>query len=748
MATNFNNNSIPSAGGFKPSSKDTPLDIRTRVETENDIINIPNPFVGMMIFVKDTKKRLEVLSLKEVTVGLTTKNVVDEYRELAINVDLKDYATKEELNSKANSEDIPTKVSQLENDKNYATESYVKIEISNAQLGGEDVDLSGYATKDELNNKANKSDIPTKVSQLENDSNYLTNIPNEYVTETELNDVLKNVGLEDYQLKEDLTLSTNDKTIVGAINELFQDVDSGKQIIADAIGDKNITKDSTFTAMGEAILELKGEEPDEADPLEILYNMMVEDGYNEATRYMTIDELISLLDDSNISLSNIKQISCGGNFTFILMKDGSLWSCGCNTAGVLGTGDMLDRSVFKQVTININNDVEKIACGKNHAFILKNDGSIWACGYNSNGQLGLGDTNYRTTFTQVTTNINNDVKEVCCGGYHSFILKKDGSLWSCGYNDSGQLGLNDYGNRSVFTKVTTNINNDVEKIACGQEHVLILKKDGSLWGCGYNYYGSLGINESSEKLVFIKITTNINNDVKEIYCGGYHSVILKKNNSIWSCGYNYYGQLGHNDYQHRYTFTQVTTNINNDVEQIYCGLTYTVILKSDGSLWACGNNDIGQLGNGDYANKTVFTQVMSDVNMASCGDAHTFILKNDGSVYACGYNDRGQLGVGGILSSNTFVSVPIDANVEVDESDIPRLKLYYYLLDNNIPVKEFMSIDDMLSLLVGEEPNEDVENIRKTLSDLMLEGGYDIVGNEDINTLLEILTLSGINAGK
>ena len=168
-----------------------------------------------------------------------TKEEVDEkFENIDINtdnIDLSNYATKEEL---------PTKASQLENDLNYltsipeeyvtetelnnkgyltehqdisgkadktelfskdyndlinkpnipsldgyATENYVKNEIANAQLGGENnkIDLSGYATKDDLNGKANTEDIPTKVSQLENDSNYLTNIPSEYITETELN---------------------------------------------------------------------------------------------------------------------------------------------------------------------------------------------------------------------------------------------------------------------------------------------------------------------------------------------------------------------------------------------------------------------------------------------------------------------------------------------------------------------------------------------------------------------------------
>ena len=91
-----------------------------------------------------------------------------------------------------------------------ATESYVKNEIANAQLEGGEVDLSGYATKDELNNKADKSSIPTKVSQLENDSKFLTSVPNEYVTKDELNDALENNGSGSAFKLSDFTVSNGD----------------------------------------------------------------------------------------------------------------------------------------------------------------------------------------------------------------------------------------------------------------------------------------------------------------------------------------------------------------------------------------------------------------------------------------------------------------------------------------------------------------------------------------------------------
>ena len=78
----------------------------------------------------------------------------------------------------------------------------------------------------------------------------------------------------------------------------------------------------------------------------------------------------------------------------------------------------------------------------NHSLILKNDNTLWGCGDNYYGELGLGDGTNRTTFTQITTNTN-DIKKISCGFDHIVILKNDDTLWGCGRNDYGQLGLGD-----------------------------------------------------------------------------------------------------------------------------------------------------------------------------------------------------------------------------------------------------------------------------------------------------------------
>ena len=543
----------------------------------------------------------------------------------------------------------------------------------------------------------------------------------------------------------------------GKVNEAFTSANNGKQLIASAIGNPLITGNSTFKAMSEAILGLRRESDNENDVREVLYNMMIEDGYNEATNSMTVDELIELLDDSQIDTCEIKQIACGESHAFVLKNDGSLWACGLNDKGQLGLNNTTNKTTFTQVTTNINNDVKQVACGGKHTFIIKNDGSIWATGYNYFGQLGLNNTVDRNVFTQVYTDIT-DIKQIACGQNYTIILANDGGLWACGSNNYGEqgLGTSDYDAHSTFTKVTTNINNDVKEVVCGYHSTYILKNDGSLWACGYNNFGQLGLGNSGDnthRRTFTQVTTNINNDVKQVVCGINFVYILKNDGTVWSCGCNNFGQLGlgtSGSSAVKTTFTQVTTSINNDVKQISCGgldVSYgydqVFILKNDGTVWSCGSNYYGQLGLGDTTDRSVFTQVTTsinnDVKQISCGGGQSFIFKNDGTVWSCGYNNFGQLGLGTSGSSSkktTFTQVSTFSSVEIAEYEIRRLKLYYYLLDNEIEVTESMDIGTMLGLLVDDYVNNMILGYENNLRIILTDEGVSV---SDEDTMADLI---------
>ena len=242
-----------------------------------------------------------------------------------------------------------------------------------------------------------------------------------------------------------------------------------------------------------------------------LASILEEEGVN-VTEEDDMASLITKVDEEFDRLNPSKHIvqietSASGTNTFIVKNDGSLWACGYNYNGELGLGNEDIVRTLTQVTTNINNDVKEVSCGAVTAMLLKNDGTLWVCGKDSYGSLAIPDVDETTTFIQVPDMY--DVKHIISGYYFTLAIKNDGSLWACGSNGQGQLGLGDTDGRSTFTQVTTNINYDVKEFYCSninnENTVFIVKNDGSVWGSGYNAYGRLGTGDTTNKNVFTQI---------------------------------------------------------------------------------------------------------------------------------------------------------------------------------------------------------------------------------------------------
>ena len=181
MSTDFsyNNTNTTTTGGFRPNAKNTPLDTRTVVNTKADIASIPMPFIGMEVTVLQDESKED--------------NKMTVYKVKSLNED-------NTINISTGIEEVtvPKNISDLNNDVNFATESFVTTKIAEASLSGGNVDLAGYAKV---------TDLPTKTSDLTNDSGFITSIPEEYITETELETkgyLTEHQSLTDYAKKTDL----------------------------------------------------------------------------------------------------------------------------------------------------------------------------------------------------------------------------------------------------------------------------------------------------------------------------------------------------------------------------------------------------------------------------------------------------------------------------------------------------------------------------------------------------------------
>jgi alpha-tubulin suppressor-like RCC1 family protein len=225
-----------------------------------------------------------------------------------------------------------------------------------------------------------------------------------------------------------------------------------------------------------------------------------------------------------------------------------------------------------------------------------------------------------------------------CGENHSLVLLSDGSVWAAGNNIYGQLGDGTTIDKSTWNSV---ISSGVTQVAVGHYHSLALKSDGSVWATGYNPYGQMGDGTRARCNSWKSV---ISSGVTQVTAGGFHSLALKSDGSVLATGANGNGQLGDGATTDKTTWTSVMP-AGGDTIQVLAGFRYSFALKSDGSVWATGNNRSGQLGNGTTTNQSTWAPVsVSSVIQVAVGYSHSLALKSDGTLWKTGTNTFGQLG--------------------------------------------------------------------------------------------------------
>jgi len=197
------------------------------------------------------------------------------------------------------------------------------------------------------------------------------------------------------------------------------------------------------------------------------------------------------------------------------------------------------------------------------------------------------------------------------------------------------------------------------KIAAGGAHTVALKSDATLWAWGDNYFGELGDGSAINR--YSPVQVGDARDWVSIAAGGeYHTVALKSDGTLWAWGCNNNGELGDGTTTWRNSPVQVGDA--KDWVSIAAGHFHTMGLKSGGTLWAWGDNSFGQLGDGTTTQKNSPVQVgdARDWVSIAAGRSHTVGLKSDGTIWAWGSNYFGQLGDGTTTQRNSPVQVGDD----------------------------------------------------------------------------------------
>jgi alpha-tubulin suppressor-like RCC1 family protein len=155
----------------------------------------------------------------------------------------------------------------------------------------------------------------------------------------------------------------------------------------------------------------------------------------------------------------------------LLKSDGTVWATGDNSEGQLGDGSNTQRNNPVQVSDSSGNafaNVAAIAAGYDHTIFLKADGTVWATGDNSEGQLGDGSTVSKSNPVQVSDSSGNaiaNVAAIAAGVYHTIFLKADGTVWATGNNSEGQLGDGSTVNKSNPVQVSDSSGNAFANVA-------------------------------------------------------------------------------------------------------------------------------------------------------------------------------------------------------------------------------------------------------------------------------------------
>ncbi len=399
--------------------------------------------------------------------------------------------------------------------------------------------------------------------------------------------------------------------------------------------------------------------------------------------------LLSALTLSTIASSDpiTPDIAVGDGFIIVQTNKGEVWGWGDNSDGVLGNPQSIEtnKDILTPIKINLPG-IQSIAisAGYDHVLLLGSDGNVYAWGNNSAGQLGVTSTEDTVTVpTLVDKLCGKNIVAVAAGDRFSLALSGDGTVYSFGINDKGQLGyeLTDSSAEfSVTPKTIKTLNGiSVAKISAGAASAIAIDENGQayLWGSTANFV--LGEELTPDhKLPYLLPTSKTTPPITCAALSANHSAFLLNDSTIGFMGVNEYGQYGNGttnaEASKKFNITTNTATLN--ITDIAVSDQQTVLLGSDGKVYTAGNR---LPNNAESASNTFVPLFDEDEKTAiaiAAGYQNAAMIASDGSVWAWGDNSHGQLG-------NDEAGIAKATPTKVIKSDD-----FSYITDNTSHVKD------------------------------------------------------------
>ncbi|KAL3673478.1 hypothetical protein V7S43_001188 [Phytophthora oleae] len=369
--------------------------------------------------------------------------------------------------------------------------------------------------------------------------------------------------------------------------------------------------------------------------------------------------------------------------------DCELFSCGQNNYGELCLGHCNSTSKLEHVPFFSAKGIRDVAGGNEVLSVVMKDGAVFTCGLNKSGQCGNGTFEERViiaTPVRALSGIPINMVAAANGCEHMLAVASDGAVYSWGYNDRGQLGLGSTISKSHTPRMIDSLREKyhITTAAVSYHHSAVVSSNGELLMFGMNDCGQLGLDHTQHQHTPQLVDALSSQVVTKVACGLYHTVASTSGGEVYSFGKNDYGQLGLGHARNMKVPALAKTSLGESDDKIVtvsCGYYHTVAISEKGKLITWGRNDYGQLGIGSKEHKNTAQYVplplSSKIKSASCGCYHTLILMSNGRVMVFGRNNKGQLGAGSRTLPSADLPLPVPSN-SLANDEVVRIAAGFY----------------------------------------------------------------------